>query len=676
MASLNTLRTKFGYVLSAIIAFALLAFIFSLKNDMGFSNNDPKVGEINSEDVLYSEYQAEYENVKRQSGATESTEQEAASLSNAAWQSLISKRLLQPGFSQLGLNMSEAERLAVINGEVATQSFGSVFTDPSTGVYNAAYLSEFLSQASTNPQIETAWTEINAQAREERAIMKFSALVRSGSYVNKLEVAQGVEAANNSYSGKWVSLPYSSMPDSLFNVSESEIKKYYQENKAAYRKMPTRSISYVSFSFEPTEQDIIDIENNALKVSKEFEQAENLNDYVRANLNGSITKNYMAASQLDSEELASFEDGKMYGPINKNNVWTMSRVASKLVAPDSVGIRHIVLNYTDNTLADSLVTALKGGASFAEAAQAHSLYAQTAQLGGEVGVMPFSMFTDEFIPALSSAKKGDIVKINTGDMIQILEVYKVGTAKAHYQVASVEYPVEASQATVGALHSDAGMFSVDATGSIEKFNGSASEHNTVVRTATIVNGDRTVRAINDSREIARWAFGAEVNDISDIFKTEDGYIVAMLTSVNDDEYRSVNEVASSIKSILIRDKKFAEAATTMSGSTIEAVAAAVDGEVKEFSGVKASAQDIMGIGYDPKAVGAVTLGNISGLSAPVQGFTAAYVFDVNPAEVSETQTEAMERARAQATVEDKNSQYIFNALQQMGNIQDLRGQYF
>ena len=41
MASLNTLRTKFGVVLSVIIALALLAFILSLRDDMGFSGNDP-----------------------------------------------------------------------------------------------------------------------------------------------------------------------------------------------------------------------------------------------------------------------------------------------------------------------------------------------------------------------------------------------------------------------------------------------------------------------------------------------------------------------------------------------------------------------------------------------------------------------------------------------------------
>ena len=86
MASLNTLRTKFGIVLSIVIAGALLAFILSLKTEMGFSGNDPRVGVIDGEKINYSEYYNQYEQVKAQSGAQESNEQQSAMLANAAWQ--------------------------------------------------------------------------------------------------------------------------------------------------------------------------------------------------------------------------------------------------------------------------------------------------------------------------------------------------------------------------------------------------------------------------------------------------------------------------------------------------------------------------------------------------------------------------------------------------------------
>ena len=73
MASLNTLRTKFGIVLSIIIALALLAFILSLKTEMGFSGNDPRVGVIDGKKINYSEYYDQYEQIKRRTTCRRTT---------------------------------------------------------------------------------------------------------------------------------------------------------------------------------------------------------------------------------------------------------------------------------------------------------------------------------------------------------------------------------------------------------------------------------------------------------------------------------------------------------------------------------------------------------------------------------------------------------------------------
>ena len=196
MASLNTLRTKFGIVLSIIIALALLAFILSLKTEMGFSGNDPRVGVIGGEKINYSEYYDEYEKIKSQSGAQEGDEQQSAMLANATWQSLIARYVLTPGFERLGLRVTEPERMAMAGGKQPSQTFFNAFADPRTGAYNVAAVSDFLAQAEANPQAAQAWAQLNEQARMEREMQKFFGLVRGGVYVNALEVARGVEAAN------------------------------------------------------------------------------------------------------------------------------------------------------------------------------------------------------------------------------------------------------------------------------------------------------------------------------------------------------------------------------------------------------------------------------------------------------------------------------------------------
>ena len=79
MFSLNTLRTKFGAVLTVVIVLALLAFILSLGPEMGFlGSSDPTVGVIDGNKVGYMEYLNTYETVKTSNNGSESTEEQAA----------------------------------------------------------------------------------------------------------------------------------------------------------------------------------------------------------------------------------------------------------------------------------------------------------------------------------------------------------------------------------------------------------------------------------------------------------------------------------------------------------------------------------------------------------------------------------------------------------------------
>ncbi|MBQ5634886.1 MAG: SurA N-terminal domain-containing protein, partial [Alistipes sp.] len=179
MASLNTLRTKFGILLSVVIAGALLAFILSLKTEMGFSGNDPKVGEIDGEKVLYSEFLAAYDDVKAQMGGEAYDEQQAAQLLSATWQNLLADHVLTPGLEDMGLGVASAEHTAMLKGEQASNVYATVFADPKTGAYSIESVTEFLKQVESNPQAAKMWSLIQKQAKLDRALTKYVALVRN-----------------------------------------------------------------------------------------------------------------------------------------------------------------------------------------------------------------------------------------------------------------------------------------------------------------------------------------------------------------------------------------------------------------------------------------------------------------------------------------------------------------
>ena len=487
MASLNTLRTKFGIVLSIVIAGALLAFILSLKTEMGFSGNDPRVGVIDGEKINYSEYYNQYEQVKAQSGAQESNEQQSAMLANAAWQALIGKYVLTPGFDKMGLRVTEPERMSMVSGQHPSQAFYNAFADPRTGEYNVAAVHQFLSEAEANAQAQQAWAQLNEQARMEREVAKFLGLIKGGVYVNSLEVANGVNSANNTYAGKWAGKKYSAVPDSLIQLKSSDIKAYYNSHKNMFKQTPSRALSYVVFEVTPTDDDMLALEKSVAEVGAQFAATEELKSFVRANRNGKIADSYVSAAQLSEDEAKALLAGETYGPVLKNNQWTMARVLDSKMVPDTLGIRHIVLPYTQEALADSLLTVIKGGADFAQLASQYSVYEATAANGGEVGVVPFSAFTGEFVAALANAKRGDVVKVASGDAIQLMQVYRADKPSKHIQIASITYPVEASAATLRDVHNQASTFAVNAKGSAAAFNEAASKAAVTPRIATNVN---------------------------------------------------------------------------------------------------------------------------------------------------------------------------------------------
>ena len=675
MASLNTLRTKYGIIVSVVIILALLAFIISLGPEMGFGNNDPKVGVIDGNKVSYTEYLNEYETVKNFTGAAESTEAEADALATAVWRSLITKHLFTPNLLEVGLDVTDKERMTMISGEHLSQAFYNSFADPATGAYDVESVTAFLSQVSAMPEYQNMWAFMNEQATAERLMSKFMGLVKAGTYANKLEVAQGVTAANESRNGRMVVLPYSGVENSTIEISDAEIESYYNTHKHLYTKTPYRAVSYVVFDVEPTSDDMLAIENKAKAMGEEFAAAEDIRAFVRKNM-GQVATAY-ATAELLSEEEQVLLDGKQYGPVLKGNEWVMSRAIDIKMAPDSLGLSHIVLTADQTTLIDSLYTALKGGADFAEAARTHSTYPSSAQVGGEIGVMPFAALTPELAEPLADAKKGDIVKVTVSGVTQIIKVNRVDAKKKHVLVGSIAVPVEASSATRRDVHNVASIFSVDGKGSLDKFNAAATAAAVTPRVARVAQGERSIVGLENSHEVVRWAYGADVEQISEIFTLGNSYVVAMLTGIDNTEYMPVAEVSAMIRETLMREKKFEVLKAKLAGSNIDEVAKAAGVEVVPFSNVKMNDYGVGSLPLEPHVAGTIATTTTTGqLSAPVKGYSNAVVFVVDAINKGEAQTAEAEKVRQQATLENNAYQLSSMAFQTMGEIEDLRGQYF
>ena len=92
-----------------------------------------------------------------------------------------------------------------------------------------------------------------------------------------------------------------------------------------FNQSPSRTLSYVVFEVNATDDDMLNLEKEVRAVGEKFDAAEDVKLFVRQDRHGEIADRYVTAAQL-GEQAEALVAGKMFGPELKNNVWTMARV--------------------------------------------------------------------------------------------------------------------------------------------------------------------------------------------------------------------------------------------------------------------------------------------------------------------------------------------------------------
>ena len=383
-------------------------------------------------------------------------------------------------------------------------------------------------------------------------------------------------------------------------MTDSEIKAYYDAHKSLYKQKPSRTLSYVVFEVAASDADKATLEQTVREVASQFEGAEDVRAFIRENRFGKIAPNFVSATQIPDDMAEPLSAGKMYGPILKNDNWTIARVVESKMLPDSIGLRHIVLPYTQEQIADSLMTALRNGADFAQMARGLLRLHGDGFQGRRFRHRAVLGLPDEVSAQLETAKKGDLIKVVAGNSVQLIEPYYIGKPAKLMRLATITYPVEASSATRREIHANASKFAVSANGSIEAFNAAADENRMIPREAKLVEGDRSISGLENSRELVRWAYGAKEGVVSEIFSLGDNYVVAVVTDIDNDPYTSIDKVKDKIRAELLNDKKFESVAAKMEGKTlkdIESLAAELDSQIVPFENVRYISVLCTGSGY-------------------------------------------------------------------------------
>lgn len=688
MATLNTLRTKGGVIVSVVIGIALLAFLLGdlSSADGMLSSRKMRVGEINGTHIGYLEYTNLVDQLtsvqQAMTGKDALSNEEQEQVKEMAWDQLINQYALTPGFDDLGMVVSEAEQVDMVDGVYLSPVINSVFTNPNTGMFDPALLRNFVANISQDASGRSSmiWTYLKSQMNRQRLMSKYVDLIGKGIFVTDLEVQQAVANANTNSAISYIQRDYSLVADSLVKVSEAEVRDYYNKHQRLFRQTATRDIEYVMFDVLPSEQDYADAAKYVDQMASEFEASENPLQYAMLNSQVQPAQAYLGENQLPAN-LVGFafgpNAGKLYGPVLESDTYTIARVADSKLMPDSIGARHILISADSTVLADSLEKAIKGGADFAVLAQQYSIDPQAAQRGGDLGVFAPEQMIPEFSEAALSVDKGGFFRVKTPYGIHLGQLtYKSAPVKK-VQLATITYKIEPSEMTQQTIYGNVSKFISEASGSYENFKKATTDNALAKRVARIRNTDRDLNGMSNSREVVRWAFGAEKGDVSPIVEVDGNYVVAALDAATEDGYTPIDQVSQQIAEVIRHDKKGQMLSDSLSGGTsLAEMASRTGAEIKQASGIEFNGFYIEGVGVEPALIGAVTAVEPGKLSKPVIGGQGVFLFDVTSRENVPSTTPESEKVRLQASSSVYMGERVSQALLEDSKIVDKRVKFF
>jgi peptidyl-prolyl cis-trans isomerase D len=378
--------------------------------------------------------------------------------------------------------------------------------------------------------------------------------------------------------------------------------------------------------------------------------------------------------------------GDMEGPLFREDSYRIFRLMDKTVAADSVNVSHILLGTQGaskeamEAMADSLLGVLKAGGNFEALAAQYSMD-QSGQQGGSIGWLTeldaLRYFGLEFKNAIFASPINQPVILSSTYGVHILKITEKTPNVPKYKLAYVHLSVTPSTKTYTKLYNDLNQF-ISMNNSIEKMEAAAAEAGYVLNSnIKVVQEDRYIGSIPDSRPVVRWVFESKKKgEISRIFEGKNHFIVAARRGALPEGYQSVQSLSPMLRMELASGLKGGEIAKELKAKNLRTVydyAEAMKAQVDTVKYINFVTPRIAGIGMEPKLNALITFAPLDQVSEPVVGANGVYVFSViNRNRESGSYDEQSEIRKLESDISYRAGYAAFQSLMEKAKIEDNR----
>ena len=705
MALINKIREKSGVAVT-VIAISLILFMVGGDllgpNSILGGNSNQTVGEIAGKEINIKDFQSRVDgfrqNYEAQSGRS-LNENELASLRDQAWNQFIVDIAYKKQFDKLGLAVTDDELVDMVQGNHISPSILQAFSDPTSGRFDKSAVVNYLKNLKTLPvEQQKSWTNFETSLREERIRSKYENLLKLSTYIPKAQAEKEYIAQNTKATTRYLYVPYFSIVDTTIKVTDSQLESYLSAHRSEYKGTDTRSIEYVSFPVQPAKDDSTALYNEIKELARGLATAQSDSSYAKMNSDIPLPMNMSLANMSDQlkEAVKSFVPGGVYGPYREGNTYFIYKYdGTRTDTVSSAKASHILIraeNQSDSAKASARVRAegilaqIRAGANFEALAATSSADPGSAQRGGDLGyfqnngamVKPFeeavfSASAPGLIPRLIESQFG-------------FHIIKVTATKNNtlYRIAAIGKTIAPSQATRDEAYRKADEFA-NSVKTKEQFDAAVKkDKGLVVATANRIPESATnINAIQNGREIVRWAFkeDSKINNVSQVFETEEQYIVAVLTGKSDQDNVKIDDFRDELTTKVRNELKAEQITAKLKGATgdLETIAKkyGAGALIESANDISLATGFLTSAGFDP-----IALGKVFGLKAGQKtgvftGENGVFIMElINKTDAPKIADFTQNKTQLTQSLESRSSYLVNEAIRENAKIVDRRAKFF
>lgn len=703
MAVLNKIRQR-SLFLILIIALALFSFVLAdlFKNsDALTSKSQNIVATINGKDITREYFMQKVEQLQRQMGPSATNTQ----VMNRVWEQEVRQAVMETQFDELEISVEKDQMRDLLKTSLATnQNFLN-----EAGLFDENKMNEYIANLKeTSPEGFASWVNYENQVASNALNQNYFSMVKAGLTGTLAEGKLDHELEGNKVDIKYVQVAYSLIPDSIVDVSKSDITSYISKNKNQYKVDASRDIRFVEFKEAASVED-----ENAIKIELEtyvngrfvddrgrkdtivaFSKVKNNEEYINSISASDIKfdERFVFKSSLPTEAadaIYNLNEGEVYGPYKHNGSFKVTKLIAVKQIPDSAKVRHILIPFTGaqsagpdvvqteveaKVTADSLLTLLKKNRSkFPEFVKGFSSDQGSVAKEGRYDWHAYNTMVPEFNDFEFEGKTGDLGVVKTVFGFHIIEVEGQKNKTKAIQVGTISRKIEPSEATTDKVFRDASNFEINAGKG--DFSVLATDNKYTLRP---VNGikvlDENIPGVGNQRPIVRWTFEEDV-EVGAIkrFNIPNGYVIAQLVAKHKAGLMSADDATAKVLPIIRKEKKAKIIMDRVSATTLEDLAAAEKTNVRTAAGINMKNPTISGAGREPILTGTafgLNEGETSELIEGAKGVYMVQVTKVTPAVELDSYQAAANRVE-QEKASSVNTK-LYNALKEASEIEDNR----